>query len=213
GVPAPPPPPLPASAGSKPTQFRAPPAGASPLSPTLDSSGPLAATVADCAVLDAVLAGEPLSELPAIALAGVRLAVPQNFVLDGMDRHVATAFDAALKALSAAGATITDIPLTELLEIPAIFAKGGFPAYEAWAVHRALIAAKGDVYDPRVRVRILRGKEQSEADYARLKAARADMIARVGKITAACDALVLPTVPLIAPTIASLADDDAFRDV
>ena len=199
--------------GFKPTQVRVPLAGAFPLSHTLDSIGPLAATVADCAVLDAVLAGEPSFELPSVPLKGLRLAAPQSFVLDGMDGHVATAFDAALTALSAAGATITDIPLAELLEIPGIFAKGGFPAYEAWAVHRDLVAAKGDSYDPRVRVRILRGKEQNEADYATLKAARADMIARVAKITAPYDALVMPTVPLIAPTIASLTADDAYRDV
>jgi aspartyl-tRNA(Asn)/glutamyl-tRNA(Gln) amidotransferase subunit A len=199
--------------GFKPTQVRVPLTGAYPLSHTLDSIGPLAATVEDCAVLDAVLAGEPSFALPSVPLKGLRLAAPQSFVLEGMDRHVATAFEAALKALSAAGATITDIPLTELLEIPSIFAKGGFPAYEAWAVHRELIAAKGDVYDPRVRVRILRGKEQSDADYAALKAARADMIARVAKITAPYDALVMPTVPLIAPTIASLEAEDAFRDI
>jgi len=200
-------------AGFKPTQFRVPLDGAFPLSSTLDSIGPLAATVADCAVLDAVLAGEPSFDLPKVALAGLELAAPQSFVLDGMDSHVAAMFAATLKALSTAGATITDIPLTELLEIPAIFAKGGFPAYEAWAVHRDLIAAKGDVYDPRVRVRILRGRGQSDADYAALKAARADMIARVEKITAPYDALVLPTVPAIAPTLAAMEDDEAFRDV
>jgi aspartyl-tRNA(Asn)/glutamyl-tRNA(Gln) amidotransferase subunit A len=200
-------------AGFKPTQTRVPLDGAFPLSHTLDSIGPIAATVADCAVLDAVLAGEPPSDLPAVLLAGLKLAAPQSFVLDGMDGHVAATFEASLKTLRAAGATITDVPLAELLEIPAIFAKGGFPAFEGWAVHRELIAAKGDVYDPRVRVRILRGREQSDADYAALKAARADMIARIGKITAPFDALVMPTVPQIAPTIASLADDEAFRDV
>ena len=200
-------------AGFKPTQKRVPIDGAFPLSHTLDSIGPLAAKVADCAVLDAVLAGEPSFELPQVGLAGLKLGVPQSFVLDGMDGHVAATFEATLKRLSSAGATITEIPLKEFLEIPAIFAKGGFPAYEAWAVHRDLIAAKGDVYDPRVRVRIQRGKEQSDADYATLKAARADMIARIGKIAAPFDALVMPTVPQIAPTITSLANDDTFRDI
>src|SRR5215475_13636689 len=45
-------------AGFKPTQKRVPIDGAFPLSHTLDSIGPLAAKVADCAVFDAVLAGE-----------------------------------------------------------------------------------------------------------------------------------------------------------
>jgi aspartyl-tRNA(Asn)/glutamyl-tRNA(Gln) amidotransferase subunit A len=200
-------------AGFKPTQSRVPTDGAFPLSQTLDSIGPLAATVADCAALDAVLAAEPSFDLLRIAVAGLKLAVPQTYVLDGMDAHVAAAFDAALQKLSAGGAKIVELPLTELAEIPAMNAKGGFPAYEGWAVHRGLIAAKGDMYDPRVHVRIMRGREQSDADYAALKRARADFIARVAKIATPFDALVLPTVPAIAPTIASLEDDEAFRDI
>ena len=43
--------------------------------------------------------------------------------------------------------------------------KGGFSAAESWAWHRSLIAKKGEVYDPRVVVRILRGESISAADY------------------------------------------------
>src|SRR5262249_36469355 len=45
--------------GFKPTAARVPLSGVVPLSPSLDSIGPLANTVACCAVLDAILAGEP----------------------------------------------------------------------------------------------------------------------------------------------------------
>src|SRR5260370_40202533 len=45
--------------GFKPTATRVPTDGTMPLSQTLDSIGPMAATVACCAVLDAVLAGGP----------------------------------------------------------------------------------------------------------------------------------------------------------
>jgi aspartyl-tRNA(Asn)/glutamyl-tRNA(Gln) amidotransferase subunit A len=197
--------------GFKPTAHRVPTAGAFPLSTSLDSIGPLAATVECCAVLDAVLAGEPLADLPPFPLEGLRMAVPQTMVLDGVEPAVAAAFEAALATLRKAGARIVDIALRELDELPRINAKGGLSAAESWAIHRALIAKAEKMYDPRVLFRILRGKEQDAADYIDLVAARADYIRRMATVTAPYDALVMPTTPLVAPRIADLAADDAYR--
>jgi aspartyl-tRNA(Asn)/glutamyl-tRNA(Gln) amidotransferase subunit A len=199
--------------GFKPTQNRVPTEGAFPLSPSLDSIGPLAASVDCCAVLDAVLAGEPSTDLPAVDPRKLRLAVPQTLVLDGLDRHVAPAFDAALKKIDAAGIRVSEIPFKELAELASINAKGGLVAYESWQVHRELIAKKRDRYDPRVLVRILRGQEQSGAEYEALKRARADFIRRAHEITAPYDALILPTTPIIAPTLAELEPEGAYRDI
>src|SRR6266567_897606 len=137
-------------------RHRVPRAGAFPLSTSLDSIGPLAATVACCAALDAVLAGEPAVELVPFPLAGLRMAVPQTMVLEGVEPVVARAFESALAALRKAGARIVDIPLRELAELPQINAKGGLAAAEAYAIHRSLIAKAEKMYDPRVLVRILR---------------------------------------------------------
>jgi aspartyl-tRNA(Asn)/glutamyl-tRNA(Gln) amidotransferase subunit A len=199
--------------GFKPTAYRVPTAGAFPLSTSLDSVGPLAATVACCVVLDAVLAGEPVVDVVPFPLSGLRLAVPQTTVLDGMEPAVARAFEAALAALRDAGAGIVDIPLRELSELPDINAKGGLPAAEAYAVHRALIAKAEKMYDPRVLIRILRGQEQDAADYIELAEARKKFIRRLAAITAPYDALVMPTVPVTAPRLADLEADDAYRRV
>jgi aspartyl-tRNA(Asn)/glutamyl-tRNA(Gln) amidotransferase subunit A len=199
--------------GFKPTAKRVPLDGAVPLSTSLDSIGPIAASVACCAVLDAVLAGEeprPLREFP---LTGLRLAVPQTLVFDGIDADVARAFAAARTRLSEAGAQIADLPLRELSELGRINSKGGFGAAEAYAFHRPLIESKAALYDPRVLSRILRGREQDAADYIDLVRARADFIRRVGAIVAPFDALLLPTVPIIAPRIADLDDEIAYRDI
>jgi len=199
--------------GFKPTAHRVPTAGAFPLSTSLDSVGPLAATVACCAVLDAVLAGAPPTDLPGFPLEGLRMAVPQTMVLDGVEPAVARAFDAALAALRKAGARIVDIPLRELSELAQINAKGGLAAPESYAVHRPLIAKAEAKYDPRVLVRLLRGREQDAADYIDLVAARADFIRRVAAVTAPYDALVMPTVPVTAPQVADLVPEDAYRQV
>ena len=197
--------------GFKPTADRVPTAGAFPLSTSLDSIGPLAATVACCAALDAVLAGEPAVDLAPFPLAGLRLALPQTMVLENVEPAVARAFDSALAALGKAGARIVDIALRELAELPQINAKGGLAASEAYGIHRALIAKAEKMYDPRVLVRILRGQEQDAADYIDLLNARTDFIRRVAAVTAPYDALVMPTVPVTAPRLADLAADDAYR--
>ncbi|MGE0038785.1 MAG: amidase [Xanthobacteraceae bacterium] len=199
--------------GFKPTAHRVPTQGAFPLSTSLDSIGPIAPTVRCCAILDAVLAGEPIVELPDFPLGGLRLAVPQTMVLDGVSSEVARAFEAALAALRKAGAKVVDLPLRELSELGQINAKGGPAAAESYAAHRSLIAKGAAMYDPRALVRILRGKEQDAADYIDLLEARRDFIRRVAAITVPFDALAMPTTPITAPRIADLESDDAYRHV
>lgn len=199
--------------GYKPTAKRVPRDGVVPLSMSLDSVGSIAASVACCAVLDAVLAGQEPLPRPEFPLAGLRLAVPQTLVFDGIDAQVSRAFSAALTALSQAGARITDIPLHELAELARINSKGGFAAAEGYAVHRPFLEAKATRYDPRVLSRILRGREQDAADYIDLLRARADFIRRVRAIVAPFDALLMPTVPIVAPRLRDLEAEDAYRDI
>jgi aspartyl-tRNA(Asn)/glutamyl-tRNA(Gln) amidotransferase subunit A len=185
--------------------------GVMPLSQTLDSVGVLAPTVACCAVLDGVLAGDPPAELPEFPLAGLRLALPQTLVLDGLDQDVSRAFAAAITALSGAGVRIVDAALPEFGELAEVNAKGGFSAAEGYAVHRPLIKVKGKEYDPFVLARLERGKEQDAADYIELMWAREQLIQRLDAATASFDALLMPTVPIIAPTLRELADPEAAR--
>jgi aspartyl-tRNA(Asn)/glutamyl-tRNA(Gln) amidotransferase subunit A len=97
----------------------------------------------------------------------------------------------------------------EFAEIAGINAKGGFPAAESYAWHRALLAEKEAEYDPRVSVRIKRGSEQEAADYIDILAARRSLIARANARIAPFDALLMPTVAILPPKIADLASDDA----
>jgi aspartyl-tRNA(Asn)/glutamyl-tRNA(Gln) amidotransferase subunit A len=196
--------------GFKPTQRRVPLDGGVPLSFTLDSFGPLARTVSCCAIMDAVLADEPVTELRPRPIKGMRLAVPTTVVLDALDDAVAQTFNRALETLARQGALIERIEVPEFLDIGVMNTKGGFSAAESYAWHRFLITSKGDVYDPRVSVRILRGEGMSAADYVDLLGARRSMITRIEKRIAPYDALVLPTTANTPPRIADLADDKAF---
>jgi aspartyl-tRNA(Asn)/glutamyl-tRNA(Gln) amidotransferase subunit A len=196
--------------GFKPTQRRVPLEGGVPLSFTLDSFGPLARTAACCAVLDAVLAGEPVVALQPRPIKGMRLAVPTTIVLDELDDEVARTFERALETLSRQGALIERIAVPEFLDVGVMNTKGGFAAAESYAWHRYLIASHGDVYDPRVRLRIQRGEAISAADYIDLIAMRKSLIARATARLAPYDALVMPTTANTPPVIADLADDKVF---
>lgn len=200
--------------GYKPTAASVPREGAFPLSLSLDSIGPLANSVSCCRALHEIMSGAALSKAVPTGLAGLRIAVPQTVALDGLDAHVAASFDRALERLAKAGARVIDTPLERFAEVARINAKGGFAAAEAYAHHRALVEAKGEGYDPRVRTRILRGRNQDCADYIELLQARAAFIAAMQEEVAAFDVLAMPTVPTTAPTIAELAEDDeAFTRV
>lgn len=196
--------------GFKPTARRVPCSGMLPLSPSLDSVGPLAASVACCATLDALLANEADAALPPIAVRGLRFAVPQRYVLDELDLPVARSFARAVSRLNNAGAIIVEIPLLELEELPRINRQGGFTAAESYAWHRETIESRAVEYDPRVSVRILRGREQSAADYLDLVRARADFQRRVDERLAAFDSVLYPTTPIIAPALSELESDDAY---
>ena len=184
--------------------------GVVPLSTSLDSIGPLANSVEDCAIVDAVFAGEPISVPAAAPLSGLRFAIPKHFVMDELDPVVATAFERACKALSAKGVKIEQIDLVELNELPAINAKGGFAASEAYAWHRELIARRHNDYDQLVAPRILRGKEMNAADYIELLGKRANLQRRVAAITANYDAVIMPTCAIVAPTLDEVSTADGF---
>lgn len=198
--------------GFKPTARRVSTAGAFPLSTTLDSIGPLANSVACCALIDQVMSGATPRSLVARPISGMTLGVPQTIFQDDMDDHVAAAFQAALAKLSTLGARIVDIPFEVTADIVAANATGGFAAPEAFATLRGLLDEDEARFDPRVSVRVKRGANMSAADYIALLQDRAAICAKAAAASRDFDALLLPTTPIVAPSIATLAgSDDAYH--
>jgi len=194
--------------GFKPTAERVPSEGTMPLSRSLDSNGPLAASVECCAIVDSVLTDQPYVPVAAPALDTLRLAVPTSFVFDGIDQTVRAAFDRAIALLREHGAQVEEIDIPEFDQLPHINRKGGFVCAEAWSVHRELIESKGDQYDPRVASRILRGKGIDCADYIELLDTRQAWIAAVESRLERFDAVLMPTVPVVAPRIRDLVESE-----
>ncbi len=200
--------------GFKNTARLTPADGALPLSTTLDTVCAMTRSVRDAILAHEVLAQRRVLRADA-PLSACRLAVPASLMLEGLDAPVARAFERALATLRTAGARIEEIALAPLREAADLQARGTFAAAESYAWHRALIAEHGDGYDPRVRLRIERGATMQAWEYLDLIAARQAWIGRMAQALDGFDAMLSPTVPLLAPPIAQVAPadgQDAARD-
>ena len=193
--------------GFKSTARLVPTTGALPLSTSLDTVCALTRSVKDAITVHEVLSARSVI-LPGKPLANCRFAVARTLMQDGLDSTVTEAFERSLKLLRAAGAKIEEVDLSEISELASINATGGLSAAESYAWHRKLIAAHQADYDPRVALRILRGASMTAFDYIDLLAARAVWITRMEMRLQGFDAVLSPTVPIVAPPIASVLNDD-----
>jgi amidase/aspartyl-tRNA(Asn)/glutamyl-tRNA(Gln) amidotransferase subunit A len=196
--------------GFKCTQRRVPNDGCLPLSRSLDTSCAITRSVRDAVLLHEVLAARRVvpDERP---LPAFRFALPRTVMLDALEAPVATAFERSLGVLRAAGAQVDEVDLPLLAEAAQLHRGGGIASAESWAWHRDALAARGDRYDPRVALRIRRGEAIDATELAALHAERRAWTARMQQALAPWDALLSPTVPIVAPRVAPLVDsDDAF---
>ena len=194
--------------GFKNTARLTPTAGAIPLSTTLDTVCAITRSVRDAALLHSILADQAAA-LRCLPLRALRLAIPRGFLLDELDATVAKAFERSLTALRRAGGLIDTIDIPALGDVASIMSGGGFAPVEAWAWHRERLAREEARYDPRVALRIRRGERMSAAEYIELIAMRRNWIAAMHESMQGYDALLSPTVPMVAPPIAPLLADDA----
>ena len=196
--------------GFKPTARRVPRDGAFPLSFLLDSIGPLARSIACCAAYDAVLAGEPVMPLAAMPAKALRLMLPRSSALEDLDAHVSESFEKALERLRDAGAAITEVAMPAFDRQDLYFKGGGFAGAEAAAIHRKWSHRIGE-YDPRVGKRITLGDRITGPDLVAIGLLRETYMREVEAAVAPFDAIVMPTVPCVAPTVAEAgATDEAY---
>ncbi|WP_432560172.1 amidase [Granulicoccus sp. GXG6511] len=196
--------------GFKPTQARVPLTGAVELSRSLDSIGPIANSVTDCLSLDAVLADAPI-QVASRSLSGLRLAAAQTFVLDDLEPEVAAAYERALRTLADAGASIEEVPLAQFGQIAELNQPSGLSPIECWAAHGDLVRSREGDVDHRVSQRMKLGDGISVADYLAIHDRRARWIAETERALEPFDAVLCPTVPIVAPAIGDLeASDEAY---
>lgn len=195
--------------GFKPSQASVPGSGAYPLSPSLDCVGPMGASVDCCARLWSILAATEASDLDESPL---RLAVPAGALIDNLEPEVAALFAQAVETLRRAGHRIETLSFDSLDQVYAINQAGGLVVPEAISIHHKRLATQGDDYDPFVRDRLEAGLEVPAWAYAERLLARPTLQQQFAREFSGFDALLLPTVPILPPAIATLeADATAFH--
>jgi aspartyl-tRNA(Asn)/glutamyl-tRNA(Gln) amidotransferase subunit A len=201
--------------GFKNTARRVPTAGALPLSTTLDTVCAMTRSVRDTILAHEILSSRtvPRTSLP---LSGYRLAIAKSLMQDDMDNTVSQAFERTVNTLRQAGAQIKILPLSELDELPAMMASGGFSPAEGYAWHRHLLETSASQYDPRVLARMMLGANMKAHEYMDLVKTRVQWIARMQKALQSCDAVLSPTTPITSPLLSSVApgperDAEFFR--
>ena len=195
--------------GFKPTQARVPRDGAFPLSFTLDSLGPLAHSVADCAAADAIMAGQTPVALPARQMRGLRIGLPQGLPWEQCSAEVLQKIEQSIEQLSAQGAYFIKLPWQQLMQAPSALQSGGsIIAAEAAAIHRDALEHQRDAFDPRVLSRMDKGRSIAAPYYIHLLQQRQQLQTQMDAAMAEVDMLLLPTIAITAPRIADLLDDD-----
>ncbi|AMS41648.1 amidase [Aminobacter aminovorans] len=200
--------------GFKPTARRIPLDGAFPLSPSLDSIGPLANTVAQCIATDAVMSGKEHFSLPPLSLAGLRLAIPRGRLLDEMAPGLAASFERALHLLSAAGAVIGDCQIDDLLaDFRAATRTGTIAAIEGASIHADWLANGASVpIDPNVSGALGRAMQVPAVSYIRTMNRRVELAAAMDARLSAHDLVVLPTTPVPAQPMSDMLADLAHAN-
>ena len=182
--------------------------GVFPLSPTLDTLGPLAQTVEDCVLVDTVLRG--LSAPRAVASAAIEIdcVIPDAVMFDDLDPAVARAFDDAVQRLTQGGVRVRRIALPELRETAEIIgALGPLTSVEAAIVHETRLNTPDEArIDQRVIRRIRMADKMTAVDLSRLLSHRARLIAAVGA-RIGTSLLICPTTPSVAMPTAPLESD------
>lgn len=180
------------------------------LSRTQDTLGPLAHSVADCALVFNALTGQPDRLIEISALEQLIILVPEGFVMDGLAPSVAAAFESSLKGLGRAGARIRRQSIPALDMAAAILRDlGSIVAADAFHEHRKIMdSSDADHMDQRVRARIEIGRSMSAADLVALQRQRA---LGMQQIRTALDGafLAMPTTPDTAPALSAFEGDDA----
>ncbi|HUR90332.1 MAG TPA: amidase [Ramlibacter sp.] len=201
--------------GFKNTARLVPTDGCVPLSTTLDTVCAMTRSVRDSILAHEILSGTVVKRVDS-PLSAYRLAVARNGMLDAMEAPVALAFERAVKALRDAGAAVEEFDIPAIDTIASMQSIGGFGAAESYAWHRELLARASDRYDPRVRKRVEGGAAMKGWEYVDLFRTRAAVMASLAESLRGFDAVLSPTVPILAPPIAQVApgeerDAEFFR--
>ena len=202
--------------GIKTTQGRWSIEGIAPLSPTLDTPGVLAQSVADAAlgfaVIDPAVSTDIngfLADVECASVSDFRIGVCEAF-FDSCDPGIAEGVRAALVELEAAGMRLTSIEIPDLDEVDGIFRTGGLSAFEFAGFIRDVLPDFLDDIDPMVGSRFEKMAAMTTSDYLGRMRRLGELSRAAHRAIADVHAVVGPTVPITPPKITDIQEPKAY---
>jgi aspartyl-tRNA(Asn)/glutamyl-tRNA(Gln) amidotransferase subunit A len=215
--------------GFKPTYGLVSTVGILPLSWSLDHVGPIARSARGCSLLLDTLVNdelaEPLRPLPGYAdeeklepihyveatedkaavIAGLRLGVPSNYFFAHVEPEIESAVRAAIRVFAALGAQIEEVEVPAVIDdLFAVYRAVQRPEATTAHMDAAWYPALADRYSPAVRAALERGVQYTAADHIRAQRAKQAFADEMAMLLERVDALLAPTLPLVAPRVADL---------
>ena len=182
--------------------------GVLPLSPTLDTVGPLTRSIADAAALFSIMGARSAVDLAGTDAARLKLLVAETLVWDDIELDIEDPIREAIATLGEAGAEIDCLPVPEFNDITTVVKQHGTLAlaegYQCW---KDLVDHQGDSIDPNVRVRFQQGRDMSANAVENVRSSVRNLAPKLYRRMAGYDAFVAPTVPIAPPALAEVETD------
>jgi aspartyl-tRNA(Asn)/glutamyl-tRNA(Gln) amidotransferase subunit A len=191
--------------GLKPSFGEVPLNGVVPLSRSFDHVGPITRTVTDAALVWSVLTDRPPQIFDAIDPRAITLGVLGEYFTDMLDDEVRAAFSSAIESLRDAGVRIETRAIPNAGAIMQTYVNISLPEAAHW--HAPTLATSAADYDPNVRARLEMGRKTTAVEYMSSQDVRTAFRRAVTAALDNCDALALPTLPIVAPPIGAVNAD------
>jgi len=198
--------------GVKPTYGRVSRAGVLPLAWSMDHAGPMARTVADCALMLGAMAGydpaDPTTSVLPVPdylaaltgeVKGLRVGLLRAHFTDVAAPEVRDAVVAAARTLERAGALVDEVNLAEVPRVSA--ASFAIVPTEALAYHAEWLRTRAADYQRDVRERLMIGAFVTGVQYVRGQQARQLLRQEVDAVLERRDVLLAPATPIPAPLL------------
>ena len=184
--------------GLKPTLGEVPCDGVVPLSTTCDHVGPMTLTVRDASLMFGILRGRTVDE--GSAPSSLILGIPDGYLLERLDPEIRSLFDRLKASLkSRRRHRLVKALIGHARSTPDVYLHIVLP--EAAAYHAPLLEQHAALYSPHVRNRLEAGRYLLAEDYVRGMRLRDRLTREVDSALGECDALLLPTLPVVAPPL------------
>lgn len=192
--------------GLKPTYGRVSTRGVIPLSISLDHVGPIAGSVADCAVILQAIADdstngtenyiESVKQIPG----PLRIGVPSTFFYESLDPEVCSTVEKAVEVLKTIASEMRDVEMS----VPT---DRTLQKAESNAYHAEFVKRSPELYQPETLRRIRKGEDIDAAEIVHARRELEQTRRGIREIFERVDVLVTPTIPIPAPRIAELKEN------